>query len=241
MKMRTHSSSWRAAAPLLLSIAVLGGLAPVMLHRSDNFNNNALSGSWTDGTWGNLGVTETDSRLEFHTKGATGAASAAGVLFDPHGINWKKDFHIEFTYKLNMNSIAAPKQLFVGAALAIEGDFPQTFTGLACGVLRDVGGLWVGALRFQNGTVVDFDGAPITQKTGKVEIEWDYSADKLTVERSGGPSTEINGYYAANGGAFGTSPMAVTLGAVTYNGNLNFVGNNVFIDNFEMDYFKRPF
>lgn len=241
MKMRMHCSSWRAVAPLALAVVVFAGLAPTPIHRSDNFNNNSFANFWSTAGLNNKSVDELNGRLEFHNTGPTGSLSAAGLSFNPYGINWKKDFHIEWNYKLNITNMPAPKTMFLGTALPVDGDWPATMTGFACGLLRDSGGLWAGVLIYNNGTVVDFDGIPITQTTGKIEIDWDYSADRMSVHRSGGPSAFIDGYYGFYGATYGTWPMRIIQGCATTNGNINFTGARVYMDNWEADFVKRNF
>lgn len=239
-KMRTHSS-WRAAAPLLAALALLAGLAPTIQQRSDNFNNNALANFWSAGTLGPVKIHETNQRLEFSNSGPTGALSAAGVLFNKHGINWKKNFHIEWDYRLNINTIAAPKAFFMGTALPVEGDFPDTMTGLICGLLRDVGGLWIVILVYDKGAIIDSQRTQITQKTGKIEIDWNKAQDRMTVKRKGGTPVHYDGYYALAGGLYGNSPMAINQGIVAGNGNINFKGHNVYMDNWTAEFYRRNF
>ncbi len=236
-----HFTSRRAIAPLSFALIVLAGLVPAPVHRSDNFNNNALASFWGHGTNGNASVDETNARLEFHNTGPTGTFSSAGIGFEPYGINWKQDFHVEFTYRLKVNSVTGSKKVFLGAAFAVAGDVPATFTGLAAGLFRDSNGLFVGVLQFTNGNIVDFDLTPITQISGKIEIDWDKSMDRMTVQRSGGPSTHLDGYYAANGGTFGNTAMETGIGLITYGGNMTISGANCYLDNWEADFVKRNF
>lgn len=241
MNIRTRST-WRAYAPAAIGLAVLAGLVPAPVHRSDNFNNNSLASFWGQGTNGNAAVDETNARLEFHNTGATGTFSAAGLGFEPYGINWKQDFHFEFNYRFKINSAAGTRKAFFGQVFSVAGDVPTTFTGVACGLLRDTGGLWLGVLEFSGGNIIDFSGMPLTQVSGKIEIDWDKSMDRFTVQRSnGGPSAHLDGYYAKNGGAWGTLPMETGLGIITYGGNMSFTGPNCYIDNWEGDFVKRSF
>lgn len=240
MKMRLHSLLL-AVAPLVIAMTVLAGLAPTLIHRSDNFNNNALASFWSDGTLGNAKLHETNSRLEFSNTGPTGAASSAGIGFDLYGINWKKNFHGEFDYKLQINNMAAPKEFFLGTALAVDGDIPNTMTGVSIGLLRDVGGLWVGILTFNGGNITDFDGVPVTQTSGRIEFDWNKAQDDFMVRRVGGSWATLHGYYAAHGGLYGTDPMAISMGVIALNGNITFTGAKTYIDNWEMDFYKRAF
>lgn len=233
-------SSWRILAPFVLVSIVCAAGAPTIIHRSDNFNNNALAAYWTEVNLGNADLNETNGRIEFNNTGPTGVVSSAGIFFEPYGINWKRDFHIEFTYRLNINNLNAPREFFMGTALAVEGDFPQTMTGLAAGLLRDSTGLYVGVFQYDNGEIVASDVEAITQKTGKIEIDWDRSLDQMTVERSNsGGEVELNGYFADVGGIYGNDPMRITQAIATHRGNINFVGSNIYMDNWEADFYRR--
>lgn len=237
-----NALSWRIIAPLSLALAALAGLAPTPVHRSDNFNNNVLASFWGGGTIGNAAINETNSRLECRNTGPTGNYSSAGVGFEPYGINWKQDFHVEFNYRFKINSASGSRKVFFGAVFAIDGDVPATFTGLAAGLYRDSNGLFLGVLQYENGSIVDTDVVPITQVSGKIEIDWDKSMDRMTVERSGsGASAHLDGYYAANGGAFGNTAMEMGMGVITVGGNVTFTGANCYIDNWEADFVKRNF
>jgi hypothetical protein len=242
MKMRMHCSSWRAVAPMILALTVLAGLAPVLKHINENCNNNSVAAFWDQESTGNVGSNEINARWEFHTKGATGQASASGFHYNRHGINWRKNFDGSFKYRLNINNIDPGEQVFVGAAFAAEGDFPDIGAGFAVGVLRDIGGLWLGVVSYSNGVPVDFDGVPITQKTGTVDFSWNRANDRVRVTRRGtGESAQLIGIDAWYGALYGTDPLHIAFGAVTYNGNVNFTGANAYLDTVSINYYSRGF
>ena len=239
--MPMRNSSWFACLPLTIALAVLAGLAPPYVNKRDNFNNNALAGFWSNGATGNIAVAEQNQRLEFLRLGNTGALSSAGVLFNPYGINWKKDFHIEWNYRFKINNMNPSRQLFMGTALVFAGNFPETMTGVACGLLRDGPLLHMGLIQYQNGSIINFDSQIIPQTTGKIEIDWDKDADRLTVKRTGGSPANLNGLYSLLGTQYGTKPMAITQGVFSLNGNVSFSSNNVYVDNWKADFFRRSF
>ncbi len=230
-----------ASLPAALVMLVLAGLAPTPLHRSDNFNNNAFAAYWWPGSYFNMTVAETNQRLEFSRLGLTGSLSGSGVVFNPFGINWKKDFHIQWSYRFNLTNVAAGRKMFMGTALVFAGSFPATMTGVGCGLLRDGSQTYVGWMKFDNGALVDFDGQIITQVTGTIEVDWNKAADRLSIKRSGGPPTNLDGFYAEFGTQYGALPIAINLGAFTANGSINFTGSNVYMDNWAADFYKRAF
>ncbi len=232
---------WLVAGPLAVALVVLAGLAPAVVHRSDNFNNNSIAAFWGNGASSNSNVVETNGRLEFNNTGPTGDFSSAGAVFLPFGINWKHDFHVEFDYRLKVNNAAGTRQVLLDASFSVAGVTATTFTGLAAGVMRDSSGMKVGIFEYENGDIVASHTAPITQFSGTIEIDWDKSMDRMTVQRSGGPSVHLDGYFAANGGTYGNTPMETGIGVITYGGNVNYTGANCFIDNWQADFVKRAF
>lgn len=237
MMMGKHSIG-RAIALGSIALVVLCAFAPTPVHRSDNFNNNVLASFWDQGHDGNLRVREFHQRLEFRTVGPT-SLDAAGVAFNPYGINWKQDFHIEFDYRLSIPGNIGASRVLLGAVLELFGDFPN-ITGVVAGVMRQGNTLFLGAFTFNNGVITDIDGIAITQTGGRIQVDWDKSADRLTIRR-GGQTAHLDGMFANWGGAFGNSPMAIVLGCLVQNSGVNFNGNKAYIDNWEADFVKRLF
>jgi hypothetical protein len=243
MPMHPHPFA-RIVAPILLvvTLTVLAALAPTPVHRSDNFDNNSLANFWTEGHFGNLRLREKNQRLEFRTVGPI-SLDAAGVAYTPYGINWKQDFHIEWDYRLNLTGNLTPVRWMMGTVLLLTGAWPESVTGVVCGLLREGNFLYIGILTFEDGALIDIDGVIVTQTSGRVEIDWDKSADRLTVSR-GGQSTHVDGLFAMWGAEFGNSPMAMTQGFQVSNGSgitFTVTGSKAYMDNWEADFVKRLF
>lgn len=220
----------------------LAGLAPTPVNRSDNFNNNSLAAFWEAANFGNLAANETNSRLEFRSTGSTGMLSAAGVLFQPYGINWKQDFHIEWTGRMKIDMISFPRTCFMGTLLIIAGEYPDTMTGLGAGFYRDSSQLYFGVARFENGAVMTFDGSPtLLTADSLVEVDWDRSLDRLTAKLTGGPQGVHTGFFTDFGGAYGHTPMAIIQGIVTRNGHVPLNGSKARIDNWKAEFVRRNF
>jgi hypothetical protein len=177
MIMRKHSVHG-AMALGAVALAGLCAFVPTPVTVSDNFNNNSVNQNlWEIASFGGKNVAEVNQRLQFSANGATGLLSFAGLLVEPWGANWRRDFEIEFDYKLNLANVAGNRAVFLGVGLALEGDWPTSFTGLGAGLLRNNDGLFLGWFKFENGVQVDFDGIPIAQVSGQVNVEWDRSDD----------------------------------------------------------------
>lgn len=235
----------RFRLPMLLLIssrAALTGLAPSPVHRSDNFNDNAPASFWRAETVGNLAVGETASKLQFRSTGSTGAVSAAGVLFKPFGINWRKDCHIEWTGRLKIDAMPFPRKCFMGTLLIVAGEYPTTMTGLGAGFYRDNSQLWFGVLRFENGAVVSIIGSlSLLTVDSLVEIDWDKSIDRLTAKLTADHEGFQSGFFADFGATHGNTPMAIIQGVLTLDGHVPLNGSKARMDNWSASFFKRAF
>ena len=98
--------------------------------------------------------------------------------------------------------------------------------------------LLVGWMKLSNGVVVDMDGELVAQTTGKITVEFDRSDDELIITRNGQTVFYPN-FYTDFGSAHPNSPLVISLGCVTANGNISFPGSKARIDNFEFNGFKR--
>jgi hypothetical protein len=205
---------------------------------TDNFNNNSIGGIWDAQSVGGVSVAETNHRLQFAANGATGGMSFAGLEISPWGINMRRDFQIELNTVMNLNNVTGNREVFAGVGFAPGGQFPDTGTVLGFGVLRQSNGLFLGWIKLTDGVVVDSLTTEITSVSGQLTVEFDRSDDELRVSQNG-ETVIYEGFFAEFGEPDPTLPMVVTVGCVTFDGNISFPGNRVRLDQFQFNGYKR--
>lgn len=229
-----------AACGLLLACFVLAAPAPVPVTVRDRFNNNVINTNlWELHQSGGVFLNEQNHRLEVRANGHTGARSSASLDVRPWGIDWRYPASISADYNLNLSAPPGNRIGAVGFGFSLTGSFPTTFTGLTAGVQREHTGLYLVIGRYQDGQVVGVQRTAISDTSGQLLVQWSRSLDRMLVT-AGGTSLALTGLWATYGATDGTHPMVISIGGVTFNGDLTFTGAHAWLDDFEFVGVKRP-
>lgn len=242
---------WFRLAPLALGMAVLVGLAPLPVNRADNFDDNSIASFWQVKSFGNARVREVNQRLEFRTIGPSAPLSAAGLRYKRDGIDWTQDFHIEWRSRFKFAPLTSPNQrCFMGTVLVIEGQYPNTMTGLGCGYLKDISGEYFGIVEFTNGAITNVTGTvvPSTQLAGGfIRIDWNAGIDRITATHEHpptdgyGPYVPYFGFDAAYGDTHRDLPMTIVQGVLLIGDSFSITGNKVYMDRWKATFTPRAF
>jgi hypothetical protein len=220
-------------------LAVLAGLAPMVVIVRDRFNDNAINTNfWLELQDGGVTLAERNRRLEFTADGATGSSSHAMLEVRNWGARWSQDFEIEVDYRLAINSTNGDRDIVLGIVLAFAGDIPGSFTGYVGAIQREGDTLVLFLDRFKDGDTMQSDEVEIATTSGTLTVEYNRSSDRMEA-RSNGDSVHLNGVWSRFGEAFGNEPMVVAIGCATFDGNIAFPGGKVRLDNFQFTGVKK--
>jgi len=236
----TTRRMWTWALVLFVGVLMPTRMAGAVLI-SDAFTNNSINTTqWRKWTFGGVNLAETNARLQSTANGATGTASFAFLETKTWGADWQQDFIVRVNYNLNLPAPAGGTKAAVGFAFAFDGIYQTaSFFGLTAGVQRDKFGLWLVYYRYEGGNLVGSGKVSIPDTQGQIRIVWRRNTDRLVITAAG-RTLAINGLYASLGGAYGSDPLVINIGAITLQGNIAFNGANAWIDSFVFSGVNRP-
>lgn len=215
-----------------LSVAEGGVAWPFEFH--DGFNDNTIDpATFLVHEFGGMRVHETGpfAYVMFNRLlPGNFALSHASMEIWPWGADLREDFRLRWVYHMAIGRfwfIANPNlRVFHGMALAVEGEWPESMTGVACGLLQDANLLRLVLITYENGVETDIRSVPVPNRRGAVNIHWDAANDRLTVRR-GLVSVHRSGLKAmweAGGADFNVRPLTINFTASSENGEINIAG-----------------
>jgi hypothetical protein len=250
MRHATHRSTARrrafffATCALACTLAGLVGFAPTKYTRTDNFNDNFITPArWWELGWNfqNMTLAETNKRLEFKCNDDGGdTENFAGVYVPNWGVNWRRNFRVEFDFHLDLPNIIGFNTVVFGTFFCLENEVPIGNTGLGAGVIRDRDGLWLGIIHYEFGEWIEVSRVPLPNTSGRAVITWNRANDRMSI-RVGNRVAHFDGFEAIYGLEHGHEALMLVQGCIASDGQFNFPGSRAYFDDWLFSGFRRGF